>query len=155
MASVVWRAINRSDASAWELSWPFLAYIEHICDLPTHSLTHIDWDCILLSDGVFLVHLHHLAILRHKVAHRSASPTFYYWRLLPPRRLGGVSIELSVKIVEKPWWWLWGVRAYLAVAAKATLVESRYWAISCPLAQRSSRVLIEEQVWTWFTSPRC
>jgi hypothetical protein len=39
---------------------------------------------------------------------------------------GVVSVELSQKIVEKPRCGLCGVRAYLAGAAKATLVETRY-----------------------------
>ena len=34
-------AINRRVAHVRELSWPFLAHIELICDPPTHSLTHI------------------------------------------------------------------------------------------------------------------
>jgi hypothetical protein len=75
-----------------------------------------------------------------------ASSTCYSWSLPPPWCLGGVFVELSVKIVEKSWWWLWGVRVYLAGATKATLVESRYWAVPCPLAQRSIHILIKEQV---------
>jgi hypothetical protein len=31
------------------------------------------------------------------VIHQQASSTYYSWRLLPPRWLGGVSVELSVK----------------------------------------------------------
>jgi hypothetical protein len=49
---------------------------------------------------------------------------------------GVVSIDLTVKIMEEPQCWLWGVRAHLAGAAKATLVELRYWVISCPLGSK-------------------
>jgi hypothetical protein len=41
MTSIGWRGINRSGARVWHLFWPFLAYIEHICNPPTLSLTHI------------------------------------------------------------------------------------------------------------------
>jgi hypothetical protein len=58
----VWASINRSDARVWDLSWSFLAHIEHICDPPTLSLTLFAWDCILVRDWVFLVHLHQLVI---------------------------------------------------------------------------------------------
>jgi hypothetical protein len=34
-----WGTINRRVARVRELSWPFLAHIELICDPPTHSLT--------------------------------------------------------------------------------------------------------------------
>jgi hypothetical protein len=34
-----WGTINRRGARVGGLSWPFLAYIELICDPPTHSLT--------------------------------------------------------------------------------------------------------------------
>jgi hypothetical protein len=47
-----------------------------------------------------------------------------------------VSIELSMKIVEELRCWLWGVRAYLIGAAKAMIVESRYWVNSCPLGSK-------------------
>jgi hypothetical protein len=36
---ILWGAINRRVARVRELSWPFLAHIELICDPPTHSLT--------------------------------------------------------------------------------------------------------------------
>ena len=39
---------------------------------------------------------------------------------------GVVSVELSKNIVEEPRCRLWEVRAYLAGAAKVTLVETRY-----------------------------
>jgi hypothetical protein len=35
----LWGTINRRVARVRGLSWPFLAYIELICDPPTHSLT--------------------------------------------------------------------------------------------------------------------
>jgi hypothetical protein len=41
MASIEWGSINRSGACVWQVSWPFLSYIEHIGDPPTLSLTHI------------------------------------------------------------------------------------------------------------------
>ena len=34
-----WGTINRRVARVRDLSWPFLAHIELICDPPTHSLT--------------------------------------------------------------------------------------------------------------------
>jgi hypothetical protein len=58
-----WGTINRRGARVWSLSWSFLAHIELICDPPTHSLTLSAWDCILVRDWVFLVHLHPLEIL--------------------------------------------------------------------------------------------
>jgi hypothetical protein len=58
-----WVTINRRGARVWGLSWLFLAYIELNCDPPTHSLTLFAWDCILVRDWVFLVHLHPSVIL--------------------------------------------------------------------------------------------
>jgi hypothetical protein len=132
-----WGAINRRGARVWGSSWPFLAHIELICDPPTHSLTLLAWDRILVRDWVFLVHLHPLVILealggtpskRHRLV------TLGGCRLLDGS--GVVSVELSKKIVEKPRCWLWGFLAYLVGAAKVTLVESRYWVISCPLGSK-------------------
>jgi hypothetical protein len=130
-------AINRRRARVWGLSWPFLAHIELICDPPTHSLTLLAWDCILVRDWEFLVHLHPLVILEAL----GGTPGKRHWLVtLGGCRLidgsGVVSVELSKKIVEEPWCRLWGVRAYLAGAAKATLVETRYWVISCPLSSK-------------------
>jgi hypothetical protein len=73
------------------------------------------------------VHLHPLVILeglggtpgkRHRLVTHGGC------RLLDGS--GVVSVELSKKIVEKPQCPLLGVRSYLAGAAKATLVETRY-----------------------------
>jgi hypothetical protein len=36
---ILMEGINRRVAHVRELSWPFLAHIELICDPPTHSLT--------------------------------------------------------------------------------------------------------------------
>jgi hypothetical protein len=83
------------------------------------------------------------------------SSTWYSSSLWSPRRLGGVSVKLSTKIVEEPWRWLWGVRTYLAGATKVTLVELRYWAIpyflgskikSC-LDRRASENLNSTSTW--------
>jgi hypothetical protein len=130
-------AINRRGARVWGLSWPFLAHIELICDPPTHSLTLLAWDCILVRDWVFLVHLHPLVILEAlggTPSKRHQPVTLGGCRLLDGS--GVVSVELSKKIVEEPRCWLWGVRAYLAGAAHVTLMESRYWVISCPLGSK-------------------
>jgi hypothetical protein len=132
-----WCAINRRGAHVWELSWPFLAHIELICDPPTHSLTILAWDCILVRDWEFLVHLHPLVILEAlggTPSKRHQFVTLGGCRLLDG--LGVVSVELSKKIVEELQCWLWGVRTYLAGAAKVTLVETRYWVISCPLGSK-------------------
>jgi hypothetical protein len=133
----VWWAINRRGAHVWGFSWPFLAHFELICDPPTHSLTLLAWDCILVRDWELLVHLHPLVILealgctpgkRHQLV------TLGGCRLLDGS--GVVSVELSKKIEEKSRCGLWGVRAYLAGEAKATLMETRYWEISCPLGSK-------------------
>jgi hypothetical protein len=135
----------------WGFSWPFLAYIELICDPLTQFLTLLAWDCILVSDLVLLVHLHPLVILKAL----GGIPSKLHWLVtLGGCHSGVVSIELFVKAVEEPRCWLWGVRAHLAGAAKARLVELRYWDILIHLAQRSSCVLIEEQVRAWIP-PQC
>jgi hypothetical protein len=132
-----WCAINRRGARVWGLPWPFLTHIELICDPPTHSLTLLACDCILVRDWVFLVHLHPLVILealggtpskRHRLV------TLGGCRLLDGS--GVVSVELSKKSVEESRCWLWGVHAYLAGAANVTLVETRHWVISCPLGSK-------------------
>jgi hypothetical protein len=125
----VCRLINRRGVRVWGLSWPFLAHIEHISDIPTHSLTLFAWDCILVGDWVFLLHLHQLVIreaLGGTPSKRHRLVTLGGFRLLDGL---AVSVELSVKIVKGLRWWLWGVCAYLAGATKATLVEPRYLAI--------------------------
>jgi hypothetical protein len=149
-ARIVRWAINRSGACVWGLSWSFLAHIELICDPLTHSLTLFAWDCILVRGWVLLGHLHALVIFEAL----GGTPSKCHWlvTLWGCHLLDGsgvVSVELSVKIVDEPRSSLWGVRAYLAGAAKATLVESRYWVISCQLGSKSSHVLIEEQVRAW------
>jgi hypothetical protein len=110
-------AINRRGAHVSGPSWSFLAHFELICDPPTHSLTLLAWDCILVRDW----ELHRLVTLGG-------------CRLLDGS--GVVSVELSKKIVEESLCRLWGVRVYLPGAAKATLVETRYWVISCPLGSK-------------------
>jgi hypothetical protein len=133
----VWALINISGDRVWDPSWPFLAHIEYICDPPTQSLTLFAWDCILVGDWVFLVHLRHLGDpWGTRWYTEQASLTCYSWRFPHARWLGGVSVELSVKVVVEPQWWLWGVCAYLAGAAKATLVEPRYLVIPCFLGSK-------------------
>jgi hypothetical protein len=130
-------AINRRGAHVWGLSWPFLAHIELICDPLTQTLTLVAWDCILVNDWEVLVHLHPLwsfNALGGTPGKRHRLVTLGGCRLLDG--LGVVSVKLSVKIVEKPLCWLWGVRAHLAGAIKATLVEPRYWVSSCPLGSK-------------------
>jgi hypothetical protein len=137
MVKIMRWAINRSVAHVWWLFWPFLAHIELICDPLTHSLALFTWDCILVRDWVFLVHLHPLVIcepLGGTPSKRCWLVTLGCCRLLDDS--GVVSVELSMKIMEEPRCWLWGVRDYLAEASKATLVELRYWVISCPLASK-------------------
>jgi hypothetical protein len=127
-------AINRSVTRVWDLSWPLLAHIELICDSPTQTLTFIDWDRILVSDWEVLVHLHSLwsfEALGGTLGKRHRLVTLGGYRLLDSS--GVVSVELSVKIVEEPRCWLWGIRAHLAGVVQAMLVESRYWVSSCPL----------------------
>jgi hypothetical protein len=129
-------AINRSGARVWGLSWPFLSYIEHICDPLTQTLTLVAWDCILVSDWELLVHLHPLwsfVALGVTPGNRHCLVTLGGCCLLDSS--GVVSVELSVKIVE-PRCWLWGVRAHLIGAAKATLVKSRYWVSYYPLSSK-------------------
>jgi hypothetical protein len=129
--------INRSGAHVWGLSWPFLAYIELICDRLTNSLSLFAWDCILVRDWELLVHLHPLVILEWL----DGTPSKLRWLVT----LGGcrlldssdvISVEFSVKVEEEPRCWMWGVHAYLAGAVKATLVELRYWVISCQLGSK-------------------
>jgi hypothetical protein len=120
-----------------ELSWPLLAYIELICDHLTQTLTLVAWDCIVVSDWEVLVHLHPLwsfEALGVTPGKRHRLVTLWDCRLQDGS--GVVSVELSVNIVEEPHCWLWGVRAHLAGAAKATLVELRYWVSSCPLGSK-------------------
>jgi hypothetical protein len=134
----------------WGLSWPLLACIKLICDPLTQTLTLVAWDRILVSDWKVLVHLHPLwsfEALGGTLDERHRLVTLGGCRLLDVS--GVVSVELSVNIVEEPQCWLWGVRAHLAGATKVTQVESRYWVSFVHLAQRSSPVLIEEQVWAW------
>jgi hypothetical protein len=135
-------AINRSGAHVWGLSWPLLAYIELICDPLTQTLTLVAWDRILVSDWEVLVHLHPLwsfEALGGTPCKRHRLVTLGGCRLLDGS--GVVSIEFSVKIVEEPRCWLWGVCPHLAGAAKATLVESRYWVSSCPLGSKNKSCL--------------
>jgi hypothetical protein len=130
-------AINRSGARVWGLSWPLLAHIELIYDPSTQILTLVDWECILVSDWDALVHLHSLwsfEALGGTPGKRHRLVTLGGCCLRDG--LGVVSVELSVKTVEEPWDWLWGVRAHLAGAAKATLVKSRYWVSSSPLGSK-------------------
>jgi hypothetical protein len=133
----VLRAINRSGARVWELSWPFLTHIEIICDPPTQTLTLVDWDHIPVSDWAALVHLHSLwsfEALGGTLSKRHQLITLGGRRLLDDS--GVVSVELSMKIVEEARDWLWGVRAHLTEAAKASLVKSRYWVSSYPLGSK-------------------
>jgi hypothetical protein len=137
MASFVLGAINRSGDHVWGISCPFLAHIELICDPLTQTLTLVAWDFILVSDWELLVHLHPLwtfEALGGTPGKRHRLVTLGGCRLLGGS--GVVSVELSVKIVEHSWCWLWGVRTHLAGAAKATLVEPRYWVSSYPLGSK-------------------
>jgi hypothetical protein len=138
----VLRAINRSGARVWELSWPFLAHNELIREPPTQTLTLVDWDRILVSDWDTLVHLHSLwsfEALGDTPGKCHRLVTLGGCRLL--NGLGVVFVELSMKIVEEPRNWLSGVWAYLAGAAKATLVKSRYWVSSCLLDSKIKQYL--------------
>jgi hypothetical protein len=133
----VLRAINRSGVRVREPSWPFLAHTELICEPPTQTLTLVDWDRILVSDWDTLVHLHSLwsfEALGDTPGKCHRLVTLGGCRLLDGS--GVVFVELSMKIVEVSRDWLWGVCAYLAGAAKATLVKSRYWVSSCPLGSK-------------------
>jgi hypothetical protein len=101
-------AINRSGARVWGLLWPLLAYIELICDHLTQTLTLVAWDRILVSDWEVLVGLHPLwsfEALGGMPGKRHRLVTLVGCRLLDGS--GVVSVELSVKIVEKSWCWLW------------------------------------------------
>jgi hypothetical protein len=117
--------------------YTLLAHVELICDPPTQILTLVDWDRILVSHWDVLVHLHSLwyfEALGGAPGKHHRLVTLGGCRLLDGS--GVVSVELSVKIVEEPRGWLWGVRAHLTKAAKATLVKSRYWVSSCPLGSK-------------------
>jgi hypothetical protein len=135
--SFVLGAIYRSVDRVWGFSWPFLAHLELICGPLTHTLTLVAWDCILVSDWEFLAHLHPLwsfEVVGGTPGKHHCLVTLGGFCLLDGS--GVVSVELSVKIVEDPRCWLWGVCAHLTEAAKATLVESRYWVSSCPLGSK-------------------
>ena len=137
----VW-AINRSGARVWGLYWTLLAYIELICDPLTQTLTLVAWDRILVSDWEVLVHLHpfwSFEALGDTSGKRHWLVTLEGCHLLDGS--GVVSVNLSVNIVEEPRDWLWGIRAHLAGAAKATLVELRYWVSSCPLGSKNKSCL--------------